>query len=577
MSLLRRYAAALSHLGPRQTVLNVVCRVRRRTLRFGRYRGPGRGLEWTGRAATSFLPHDGAARLGAGQFTAIGRTLSIGDPPRWDTEASLLWLFNLHYFGWLDSLPTNEQEGLVLDWIERHPPTGRSAGWWPYPLSLRLRHWTRALFRGLFAAEPARARLLASIEAQAECLTDTLEVHLRGNHLLESALTLKLLAACFRGPAVARWERRADAVLDAELHEQFLPDGGHVERSPMYHALLLHGLLDLVNVLPKSDAWRSRILERLPGLLRFLAALRHPDGGIALVNDAALGIAPEPGALLDYARRLGVSAPAFASGSFPDTGYHVWRRGGDALFVDAGPLGPDYLSAHGHGDVFSWELSLDGRRVVVDGGTSTYAAGEERAWVRSTRAHNTVEVGGVDQSEFFGAFRVGRRARPRDVVARVDDDGLHLSGWHDGYRRLAGRPVHHRELELVPSGAVAVWDTVECGVAQAAVSRVRFPPGARLRMDGVAAAAIEVEGASLALYAFGGELVREEGYYAPRFGERLVCPVLALRKGPGSEFGYVLARAGVKARIDPGGAEVAGRLVPRRDRRPSAAAGGMRP
>ena len=576
MSSLRRYVAAISHLGPRQTVLNLVCRARRRTRRFGRYRRAGRGLEWRGRARTTFLPHGGGTRFEGGRFTAIGRTLAIGDPPRWDAEASLLWLFNLHYFAWLDEVPASDQERLVLDWVFRCPPSGRGAAWWPYPSSLRLRHWTRAIFRGLFDADPARCRLLASIEAQAECLTDTLEVHLRGNHLLESALTLKLLAACFRGPAVSRWERRADAVLDVELGEQFLADGGHVERSPMYHALLLHGLLDLVNVLPESDRQRALILERLPGLLRFLSAMRHPDGEIALVNDAAFEIAPSPGALLDYARRLDLEAPAFSSGSFPDTGYHVWRRGRDALFVDAGPLGPDYLSAHGHGDVFSWELSLDGHRVVVDGGTSTYEAGAERDWVRSTRAHNTVEVGGADQSEFFGAFRVGRRARPRDVVAHATDDGLHLSGWHDGYRRLAGRPVHHRELELVPSGAVAVWDTVESTAPQAAVSRVRFPPGARVRMSGAAAAAIEVEGVSLGLHAFGGELAVEEGHYAPRFGERLVCPVLALRKGPEPEFGYVLARAWMSARIDPAGAEVAGRRVPRRNRRSPHAAGGGR-
>jgi hypothetical protein len=342
----------------------------------------------------------------------------------------------------------------------------------------------------------------------------------------------------------------------------------------MYHALLLHGLLDLVNVLPERDVRRVRLLERLPALLRFLAAMRHPDGEIALFNDAALGIAPAPGALLDYAVRLGAQAPAFASGSFPDSGYHVWRRGADALFVDAGPIGPDYLSVHGHGDVFSWELSLDGRRVVVDGGTSTYEAGEERAWVRSTRAHNTVEIGGTDQCEFFAAFRVGRRARPRDVVARVADDGLHLSGWHDGYRRLAGRPVHHRELELVPSGALAVWDTVESGVSHAAVSRVRFPPGARVRLEGVTGAAVEVEGVSLALRAFGGDLTLEDGHYAPSFGKRLTCPVLALRQGPRPEFGYLLARAGVSARIDPAGADVAGRPVPRRNRRPRAATGG---
>ena len=90
--------------------------------------------------------------------------------------------------------------------------------------------------------------------------------------------------------------------------------------------------------------------------------------------------------------------------------------------------------------MFSYELSLDGRRVVVDGGTSTYEAGPERDWVRSTRAHNTVEVAGEDQCEFFAAFRVGRRGRPRDVTASVSAEGLHLAGWHDGYRRLPGRP-----------------------------------------------------------------------------------------------------------------------------------------
>jgi hypothetical protein len=327
----------------------------------------------------------------------------------------------------------------------------------------------------------------------------------------------------------------------------------------------------------RADARRARILERLPALLAFLAALRHPDGEIALFNDAAIGIAPAPGALLEYAARLGVEAPAAQVGLFPDSELSRLAPWGGRSHLDAGPIGPDYLSVHGHGDVFSWELSLDGRRVVVDGGTSTYEAGEERDWVRSTRAHNTVEVGGVDQSEFFAAFRVGRRARPRDVVARVADDGLRVSGWHDGYQRLAGRPVHHRELALVPSGALAVWDTVESGVPHSAVSRVRFPPGATVRLEGVAAAAIEVEGVSLALRAFGGDLTLDAGHYAPRFGERIACPVLALRKGPRPEFGYLLARAGFPAGIDAAMAEVAGCPVPRRNRRPATAAGDGRP
>jgi uncharacterized heparinase superfamily protein len=571
MSALRRYVAAISHLGARQTALNLLHRTRQRTWRFGRYARPGRGLEWRGRAATPLLAYAGGARLESGSLTAIGRTGVIGDPPAWEADAPQLWLFNLHYFGWLDALPHTQQRRLVRDWIERYRPSGGRPGWRPYPLSLRLRHWARALFDGQGLAEE-RPRVLASIEAQAECLSDTLEHHLRGNHLLESGITLKLLAACVRGPAVSRWERLADRVLDQELSEQFLLDGGHFERSPMYHALLTHGLLDLVNVLPEEDEQRVRLVERLPGLLHYLAGMSHPDGEIALFNDAAFGIAPVPGALFDYAARLGLKPPASASGSFPETGYHVWRRAGDALFVDAGPIGPDYLSTHAHGDLFSYELSLDGRRIVVDGGTSTYEEGDERAWARSTRAHNTVEVAGVDQCEFFGAFRVGRRGRPHDVTARVCEDGLNVSGWHDGYRRLRGRPVHHRELGFVPEGALAVWDTVDSRVPHEAVSRVRFAPGAQLALVGADAAVIEAEGVRLSLCAFGGRLSVETDHYAPRFGERHPCLALALRKGATPEFGYLLSRRGLKTQIDAVGAEVAGRPLPRQ--RPAATGAG---
>jgi uncharacterized heparinase superfamily protein len=295
--------------------------------------------------------------------------------------------------------------------------------------------------------------------------------------------------------------------------------------------------------------------------------MRQPDGELALFNDAALGIAPEPGAILEYARRLGFDVPSFCSGCFPETGYHVWRGHDAALLVDAGPLGPDYLPAHGHGDIFSYELSLDGRRVVVDGGTSSYEAGVERAWARSTRAHNTVEVAGSDQAEFFGAFRVGRRGRPRDVGASESADGLRVSGWHDGYRRLPGRPVHHRELEFVAGSALFVWDTVESSRDQPAISRLRFPPGAVVRIEDADTAEIDAAGVHLALRSFGGALAVESGYYATHFGERVACPVLALHKGAQPEFGYALARCGESARIDAAGGQLGARPVVRQDRR----------
>ena len=85
------------------------------------------------------------------------------------------------------------------------------------------------------------------------------------------------------------------------------------------------------------------------------------------------------------------------------SGYVVMRPGPRLhLVADVGPPCPPELPAHAHADCLSFELAVDGQRTVVDTGTSTYAPGERRQYERSTRAHNTVEVDGADQSEVWG-------------------------------------------------------------------------------------------------------------------------------------------------------------------------------
>ena len=567
-SFLPAYAAAVRHLGPRRAWLNLVHRARGRGRSFRRYSRPRWGdLELVGRARYPFP----AATAGVGAtlvdstFSALRRCHDLGRPLDWDYPETDLWRFHLHYFGYLTSLPDPDRGRLVLDWIHRYRPRRGRPGWLPYPLSLRLRSWAKLLFAPPAWSGSERAAVLGSIEAQGCCLADTVEYHLCGNHLLENGITLKLLAACFRGRAVARWARIGDSILRAELDEQFLPDGGHIERSPMYHALLTGGLLDLVNVLPDGDPIRELVESRLPGALAFLLALTHSDGQIALFNDAALDTTPDPRALLEYASLLGWPLPGRGPAAFPDTGYGVWASGGDAFLIDCGPVGPDYVPAHAHADIFSFEMSLGGRRLVVDGGTSTYLAGEERDWVRSTRAHNTVEVAGTDQCELLGAFRLGRRGRPRDVWLRVSPEGLELQGWHDGYRRLPGRPVHRREVRFVAPSAVFVWDAVESEAPHPAVSRIHLAPGVTLQQRDSRTVTIELPGLRLLLVASGGRVDRESGYYAPRFGERLPIDVLAVTAERRASFGYVLAPEELAPSIDADGGALRDRRIPRRE------------
>ena len=78
---------------------------------------------------------------------------------------------------------------------------------------------------------------------------------------------------------------------------------------------------------------------------------------------------------------------------------------GDQLNFDVGKLAPDHLPPHAHADTLAVVAWFDGRPVLVDTGAYTYT-GPERDAFRGTAGHNTLELDGVDQCEFWGDFRL---------------------------------------------------------------------------------------------------------------------------------------------------------------------------
>jgi uncharacterized heparinase superfamily protein len=475
---------------------------------------------------------------------------------------SRLWTYNLHYFeygvdlAWAYRMTGEERfvrrfERLVVSWIESVTDR-RGDGWDPYPLSTRVVNWAWALLLLGDALGPeVRDAVARSLYSQAAFLDRHLEWDVLANHLLRNLSGLLVGGLLFEGSRAARWTRRATALLRREVLEQVLPDGFHFERSPMYHAIVLADLLQGLSLLRAAgEPVPPAVSERIAAMARALGVFVRPNGELHLFNDCANGVAPPVAWLHDLAGRtlgVGIDAPA-GPWSLRDAGYFGYRSGGDALIVDCGNPGPTYQAGHAHCDLLSFELDVAGRPIVVDAGVHGYDSDPYREYVRSTRAHNTVTIGGKEQSEVWGTFRLARRAEVVGQPVLTASDGASFV-FRGAYRPYHDRRAAHRREMASQRGMTTVTDRVDGAEGAELISYLHFHPDLQVVLDGHRATARARE-VSVRIEPFGcdalrlasGERSPVQGWHCPEFGRALAAPVLEMRVSGnhGGEFGYRL-------------------------------------
>jgi uncharacterized heparinase superfamily protein len=459
-----------------------------------------------------------------------------------------LWRYNLHYFDYLQhpQRSVENKSHLVSDWIE-HNPQGTGDAWEPYTASLRIVNWVKfflSLSRTSLDGNPLeegspkgqfqaglKSKWLKSLYLQALWLEQNIEYHILANHYLKNGVALYFAGAYFCGPEADRWLKKGVQILREELDEQFLADGGHFERSPMYHSICVTDYLDVLNlarnsqgVLPPED--QATFAQRMTRSLDFLSDICLPDNEIPLFNDSAFGIASSPKQIFDYAKKvIGYEPPVRQSGLRTHTcaasGYFTCRNGQDSIIIDCGSIGPDYQPGHAHCDTLSFELAIDGWRVVVDSGVYDYEPGSERAYARSTKAHNTVVVDGEEQSEIWGVFRVARRAKPLQPCLEERTDGSVLfTGAHDGYTRLAGRPIHKRTMSYDGNKIWMIEDLLDGNGHHRMESYLHIHPDYHVVQTETSLQITEKNGNGVAIVESieAGQVRVEQGWYFPEFG-----------------------------------------------------------
>ncbi len=402
----------------------------------------------------------------AGRFSFLSRTHDFGAAVAWFEPAlddgTRLWKTLLHEFSYALDLAwaaraTGEPRfrerclGLMQSWSAA-ATIGRRGyardSWNARAVATRLVNFAlTAHVLGLDAQQPDGRFVASTLSLHGLFLRENLELDLRANHLLRDAVGL-----VFAHELVGAWPE-ALALLEAQLAEQLLEDGCHYERTPHYHALVLQDLLELRALLgDRSPGWLTDAIARMAGFLAYLLA---EDGELPLFGDTWQS-EPAPRALLAEAGAATPPAPGVPERA---SGLVVLRAGPVHALLRAGAHGPDFQLGHAHADLLSFEASVGPRRLVTDTGTGVYDAGPLRDRLRSTAAHNTVQLDGAELLEAWGSFRTGRRGRAA-VRGRGSAGGLEwLHAGHDAWSFLPGRPRHERLL-AVSRERILVLDAV---------------------------------------------------------------------------------------------------------------------
>jgi uncharacterized heparinase superfamily protein len=498
------------------------------------------------------------------EFEFLNKKVIFSDELGWnDTNLSQLWKYNLHYFDYfrrlieLETILADKENYQLLkeyveSWIRHNGKIGIGDGWHSYTISLRLVNWILAYsaFSNYIQIDKKfQEKFLRSIVMQSNFLLKNREYDVVGNHLFENLKTL-IICGMFLGDSTlgVKCKDIGERELLKQLSEQFLYDGGHFELSAMYHSILLKGLTELIHVYNKLGFTApSEFFKVQKKAIRYLKNIIHPDGEIPLFNDAAFGIADSPLTIFEYASEenfetsklclfdkllksidntmkneevFNSNATFYAS----DSGY--LRTSDEKMFsiLDVGKPCPDYLPAHAHADIFSYELSYKGNRLVVDTGTYEYA-GTKRNYDRATHSHNTVTINNENQSQVWGSFRVAERAIPTVQSFTGNDDYTEIFASHDGYMKKFGT-LHFNEV-------IIVLDSVNS--KEEVNSYVHFNPSINISLQNDS---LYISGEKLVIKPINAIFSIEESVYHPRFGVEINSRKLNIQPKKPGVFGY---------------------------------------
>ena len=450
--------------------------------------GKGATIEWR----RDYF-HNRTSALDYFRLVKPGDFATVGD-------AHAIWLLNRHqHLVLLAQAAEITGAASYTDTIVRHleswweqNPHERGINWaMPSEAAMRALSWIWVFhIVGKRFPAPFRHKLLNGIYRHGCFLANNLSIHTSPNtRLLAEAVALHAIGALFpQFPRAQRWKAHGREVVRKQMEFQVRADGSHFEQSNHMHVYAMDMFLFHLAIETDAPLWfKDRLgkmaayLDALLGQERKAPMFGDEDGGrffhpyatpVECYGRASLATAS---LLLDQ-RGVGTEYGFEEADVFEQA---IWwlssrllrqlsrprdARGGDLQFTDSGVTSAsrDDLSVifkwggfgygyagHSHSDALSITARYGGEELLIDAGTFTLLEpAADREWFRSTAAHNTVRVDGMNQAHAAGPERWDNKPK----VTHTDAWTASVS-----YNGIS----HKRNVNLFRAGLMIVTDEIE--------------------------------------------------------------------------------------------------------------------
>jgi len=318
------------------------------------------------------------------------------------------------------------------------------------------------------------------------------------NHYLTNLAGLVWLGMYFRDlrydkNSADNWLKYGIEELEIEVKKQVYADGFDYEAATYYHCLVTELLLYTTILCDCNGIHFSQIFrQKLEKMCVVILNITKPDGNIPLIGDMDNGrflVLSGYGSddIRDFRYLLGVAAEYFdrddfrihslnhtaalwmfkelkeprhkhhiiKSASYPQGGFHVLRDKKIYIIIRCGKNGTGGSGSHTHNDQLSFELNYDSEDFIVDPGVFVYTADYKmRNLFRSTKSHNTIQVGEMEQNDFYLDYLSGLEDETNAELANFYNN--FFQGRHYGYLNKVG--VIHERIIIVNSNLIEIKD-----------------------------------------------------------------------------------------------------------------------